>query len=127
VLNPNAWAPCPANGVCAAQSVLYKDFRGPRVPTEDGSIGRHFRVGHEGKYDFFIRAEFVNIFNRTLMPPPSTSVSPQLPVSTNSVGALTGGFGVISAYSAPGTYYSPPTGQFYLQPRTGTLIARFSF
>jgi hypothetical protein len=127
VLNPNAWEPCPANAVCAAQSVLYKDFRGPRIPTEDGSIGRHFRMGPEGKFDLFVRAEFVNIFNRTLMPPPSTSVSPQLPVSTNGSGILVGGFGVIDAYSSPGSYYTPPTGTFYLQPRTGTIVARFSF
>ncbi|MBV8845038.1 MAG: carboxypeptidase regulatory-like domain-containing protein, partial [Bryobacterales bacterium] len=35
VLNPKAWAPCPTNSVCAATAVLYKDFRGPRIPSEN--------------------------------------------------------------------------------------------
>ena len=71
MLNPNAWAPCPTNSTCASTAVLYKDFRGPRNPSENANIGRHFRVGKEGKYDFYIRGEFVNIFNRTLIATPT--------------------------------------------------------
>ena len=72
VLNPNAWAPCPTNSACCGlRAVLYKDFRGPRIPSENANIGRHFRVGKEGKYDFYIRGEFVNIFNRTLFATPA--------------------------------------------------------
>ncbi len=119
VLNPAAWAPCPANDVCASASVLYKDFRAPRIPTEDANIGRHFRVGKEGKYDFYVRAEFVNIFNRTYFGPPTTT-NPQNPVVHNNLGILTSGFGVIDAYVAPNTAYA-------YSGRTGTLIARFQF
>ena len=73
VLNPAAWAPCPQNAACASTSVYYKDFRGPRTPTENANIGRNFRFGPEGKFNLYIRAEFVNIFNRTLMPNPVTA------------------------------------------------------
>jgi hypothetical protein len=73
--------------------------------------------------NFFVRAEFVNIFNRTIMPAPSTT-NPQIPVSKNGLGINTSGFGVISAYASPGTVPAAPP---YLSPRTGTLVARFTF
>lgn len=125
VLNPNAWAPCPSNAACASTSVYYKDFRAPRTPSENMNIGRNFRVGKDGKYNLYIRAEFVNIFNRTLMPPPST-INPQNPAVRGAGNGTiyTGGFGTINAYLPVGSIY-PATN--YLQPRTGTLIARFSF
>jgi hypothetical protein len=128
VLNPAAWAPCPTNSTCAAASgssaapvatVYYKDFRAPRIPTENANLGRHFRVGKEGKYDFYVRAEFVNIFNRTFFAAPITT-NPQNPVVHNNLGILTSGFGVIDAYVAANTAYTYPG-------RTGTLIARFQF
>ena len=129
VLNPKAWAPCPTNSVCAATTVLYKDFRGPRIPSENANIGRHFRVGKEGKYDFYIRGEFVNIFNRTLLstPTPTTpatfTTNPQnAPVKGAGGGTIyTSGFGVFgTAYLTPNTQYANPG-------RTGTIIARFQF
>jgi hypothetical protein len=135
VLNPAAWAPCPVNATCAGASagafgstavMYYKDFRAPRVPTENANIGRNFRFGKDGRYNLYIRGEFVNIFNRVLMPPPSTA-NPQNPVTHNQLGILTGGFGVINAYLAPNVAYTPATGTTLLQGRTGTLIARFSF
>jgi hypothetical protein len=125
VLNPAAWAPCPAGGVCASTSVYYKDFRGPRTPTENANIGRNFRFGPEGRFNLFIRAEFVNIFNRTLLPNPSTA-GPQSPlVRGGPNGQITGGFGSIDAYLPVGSIYTTNTA--YLQGRTGTLVARFSF
>ena len=36
------------------------------------SFGRNFRFGKEGRYNFFIRAEFQNIFNRLFLSPPQT-------------------------------------------------------
>jgi hypothetical protein len=125
VLNPKAWAPCPVNSVCPATAVLYKDFRGPRIPSENFNIGRHFRVGKEGKYDFYLRGEFVNIFNRTLIATPATGFTsnPQnAPVKGAGGGTIyTSGFGVFSnAYLTPNTAYAN-------SGRTGTLIARFQF
>jgi hypothetical protein len=74
--------------------------------------------------NFQIRAEFVNIFNRTLMPNPTTA-NPQNAV-TKTAGIDSSGFGVINTFatagSQPTTAVSP-----YLTGRTGTLIARFTF
>ena len=124
VLNPKAWAPCPTNSVCPATSVLYKDFRGPRVPSENANIGRHFRVGKERKYDFYIRGEFVNIFNRTLLATPTGfTTNPQNAPAKGAGGGTiyTSGFGVFgNAYLTPNTSYANPG-------RTGTIIARFQF
>jgi len=137
VLNPAAWAPCPTNSVCggaytsnstgaATSAMYYSDFRGPRTPRENANIGRHFRV--KEKYDLYIRAEFVNIFNRTIMPNPITT-NPQLAV-THGAGngsILTGGFGVMDVYNAPGTYPAVVAGAVTQVGRTGTLIAKFQF
>jgi hypothetical protein len=124
VLNPKAWAPCPTNSTCAATTVLYKDFRGPRIPSENFNIGRHFRFGKEGRYDFYIRGEFVNIFNRTLFATPTGfTTNPQNPPAKGAGNGTiyTSGFGVFSnAYLIPNTAYANPG-------RTGTLIARFQF
>jgi hypothetical protein len=130
VLNPNAWAPCPVNQTCAAMGVLNSAFRAPRTPTENANLGRNFKVRE--RMNLSVRAEFVNIFNRTLLPPPVTTgggVGPQIPASKNALGIYTGGFGTIDVYNAPGTFYAAPaqaTGA-YLSPRSGTLIARFTF
>jgi len=122
VLNPAAWAPCPTNAVCPAASTLYSDFRGPRAPTENMNFGRNFRI--KERMNFQIRAEFVNIFNRTLLPNPITT-NPQNAV-TKTAGINSSGFGVINTFATPGsqpTTAVPP----YLTGRTGTLIARFTF
>jgi len=124
LLNPAAWTACPANATCAATSTLYSDFRNPRRPQENGNIGRHFRVGKEGRYDFYIRGEFVNIFNRTLMPNFSTGNPQNLPTK-NGLGIYTAGFGILNAYQAPNS--GPAAGTVPLVGRTGTLIARFTF
>jgi hypothetical protein len=115
-------------------TVYYKDFRAPRTPTENLNFGRNFRFGPEGKFNVFIRAEFVNVFNRTLMPAPNTGtgafpVYPQNPVIRAGTGPnspILAGWGAITGtYNAPGaiTSANPP----YLLGRSGTLIARFSF
>ncbi len=135
VLNPKAWSPCPTNTTCgsAANTIfgpagtqLYPDFRGPRTPRENANLGRHFRI--KERMDLYIRAEFVNIFNRTIFPNPTTT-NPQLaPIHGAGGGTiLTSGFGVINAYNAPGTAPPVSAGAVTLLGRTGTLIARFSF
>jgi hypothetical protein len=124
LLNPKAWQVCPTNTTCPSTSVLYKDFRGPRVPVENANIGRHFRVGREGKYDFFVRAEFTNIFNHTYFASPvsnpTPAANPSNPVTRNNLGILTGGFGVINTFLGPNTAYA-------FAGRAGTLVARFQF
>jgi hypothetical protein len=120
VLNPAAWASVPAGGVGPAVGTLYADFRGPRRPVENANFGRNFRV--KEKYNLQIRAEFTNIFNRTFLPNPITSVVPQVALTRNNAGQLTNGFGVMNATAAVNTV---PT--LNGASRAGTLIARFSF
>jgi hypothetical protein len=120
VLNPNAWESVPAGGVGPALGTLYSDFRGPRRPVENANLGRNFRV--KEKYNLQIRAEFTNIFNRTFLPNPITSVAPQVPLTKNNLGQYTNGFGVMNATAAINTV---PT--LNGAARAGTLIARFTF
>jgi hypothetical protein len=118
ILNPAAFSQVATNGVGPALGTLYSDFRGPRQPKENANIGRNFRI--KERMNLYIRGEFVNIFNRTIMPNPSTGVVPQVALTRNSLGYLTAGYGVINAYQAPGT-------STIFTGRTGTLIAKFTF
>ncbi len=122
VLNPLAWTACPTNTTCTAPGTLYSDFRGPRVPSENANIGRNFRI--KERMNFQIRAEFVNIFNRTLFPNPTTT-NPQNPV-TKTAGINSAGFGVINTFATAGSLPTTAVAP-YLLGRTGTLIARFTF
>jgi hypothetical protein len=65
-----------------------------------------------------LRVEFSNFLNRTFLNN-ATSTNPTTPITRNSAGQLTGGFGwVNTAFSS--------TNQL-AQPRNGTIVARFSF
>lgn len=130
VLNPAAWA-APAPGTFGpATGTYYGDFRSARRPQENMNFGRTFRI--KEKYDLQIRAEFVNIFNRTQIGNPSTASNPASALSHNAAGQLTAGFGVINETVsgpnvAPSVTANAVVGQLYQLPRTGTLIARFVF
>ena len=77
--------------------------------------------------NLYIRAEFVNIFNRTIMAAPSTA-NPQNQVvhGAGNGTILTSGFGVIDAYASPGSQPAAAVAPIF-EGRTGTIIARFSF
>jgi hypothetical protein len=129
VLNPNAWVNPPAGTFGPGPTTLYyTDFRQARRPLENFNIGRNFRIRE--KYVFSVRAEFVNIFNRTQIGNPSTT-NPAGALTHNGAGQLTGGFGVINETVANGAVPSITSngvvGQLYQQPRQGTLVARFQF
>jgi hypothetical protein len=129
VLNPAAWAN-PSNGTFGpATGTLYGDFRSARRPQENFNFGRTFKF--KERYSIQVRAEFVNIFNRTQIGNPSTSAPAAAPTK-NSAGQYNGGFGVINLVVAnpntsPSVTANAVVGQLYQLPRTGTLIARFSF
>jgi len=123
VLNPAAWT-SPAAGQFGG-SAYSGDFRAMRRPIENFNIGRNFRI-KEG-VNFQIRAEFVNIFNHTYLGNPST-VNPQAPINLRNGS----GFGVINEVVAQGTFPTvAANGNYNTQlgglPRTGTIIARFTF
>jgi hypothetical protein len=127
VLNPAAWAN-PAAGTYGpgpsslTSNLFYSDFRGQRRPSESFNIGRNFRMGSEGRPVIFsIRAEFANIFNRTLMANPVTTNPLGGPIK-NAAGQYTGGFGVINEVFATGAF---PSGT--MLPRQGTIVARVTF
>lgn len=127
VLNPAAWTN-PAQGTFGTNA-LYGDFRSARRPQENFNFGRNFRF--KERFNLQIRAEFVNIFNRGYLGNPSTTLALNNPL-TRTNGILTGGFGVINESVAKGILPSAPAnGNFNTQlgglPRTGTLIARFTF
>ncbi|HEY7337910.1 MAG TPA: TonB-dependent receptor [Bryobacteraceae bacterium] len=125
VLNPAAWAtPAPGQfGGTTPQGY----FRAQRRPVENMSIGRLFRI--KEKVTLSLRAEFVNIFNRTYLNNPTisgTGISPEtapvcvLPNGTNGACSQPGlqivsGFGFINTST---TLYPP---------RVGQLIAQFKF
>jgi Carboxypeptidase regulatory-like domain/TonB dependent receptor len=129
VLNPAAWTNVPIGAAGPAIGTYYSDFRGPRHPWENFNFGRNFRMGPEGKYNFQVRAEFVNIFNRTYLPNPSTLLNTTTPLTRIPPGYLVSGFGVIDAYQAPNTFsiFFPSSASTIPTPRTGMIVARFTF
>lgn len=122
VLNPAAWTNTTA-GTFSPSAAFYNDFRYRRRPGELMSAGRIFRI-KEG-VQFLIRAEFSNIFNRTLMSIAGSTVAQGgyvNPVTTlgtaptaDSQGRYTAGFGTINTTGAV-------NGE-----RQGTIVARFTF
>jgi hypothetical protein len=125
VLNPAAWTePGPAQyGVSAP---YYINNRWQRQPAESLSVGRIFRI--KEKYQLQVRAEFQNVFNRVFYSVPSsggdagvgtasgTAFANPFPVLGSTSGALSSGFGFVNTFNGAGT-----------QPRTGQLVARFTF
>ncbi len=123
VLNPAAWA-SPAPGTFGTSAAYYNDYRSQRHPTENFSVGRQFRI-HEAM-SLSVRAEFVNIFNRTVLPAPS-STSPLTPATC----FLKGTSGATGACQAGATLASgfgfEQTAGITGGTRTGQLVARFVF
>jgi hypothetical protein len=131
ILNPDAWAN-PAAGTYGpgpsdtrpgfgSSNLYYSDFRGPRRPSESFNIARNFRLSKGDRpVTLSIRGEFANIFNRTLLPTPSTTMGG---IATNKAGQYTSGFGVIPEVFATGAVPSAAN----VLPRTGTIVARVNF
>ena len=82
-----------------------------RVTGEQVSLGRIFRV--KEKYRLQVRAEFFNVFNRVVMPNPSSG-NPLQTQTRNAAGVPTTGFGRIDATTVSGQ-------------RNGQLVARIEF
>jgi len=112
-LNPNAWIDPPA-GQFGASAAYYSDYRQPRRPTENLSIGRIFPIRE--KMNFQIRAEFTNILNRYSLPSPSSTNFAATTTTFPTTGLLSGGFGFSSTTNGAGS-----------TPRAGTIVARFQF
>ena len=121
-LNPNAWADA-APGTFGTAAAYYNDYRWQRQPIESLSLGRNFPLAREGRVVLNIRAEFYNVFNRTFLSMPSVGGfggvnSLTAPATTN--GVYTAGYGYINTTNPATPGYGP-------QPRTGQIVARFTF
>ena len=114
VFNPAAWQDVP-QGQWGPATPFYNDFRNPRHPDEQFSVGRRFSLAkyREGMF-FQIRAEFFNAFNRLHLANPGGA--PANATTYDNQGRLTGGFGRIDPTSTGGGL-----------PRNGQLVARFQF
>jgi len=117
VLNPDAWSQ-PGPGEYGKGTAYYDDYRYRRIPSENMSLGRIFRI-REGM-SVSIRVELTNVFNRINIPMPSAqyssnATSPQIRKDPNDPNSPTvSGFGCILPINAGGQ-------------RSGQLLMRFNF
>lgn len=126
VLNPNAWQVIP-DATWTDDTSTYAFFRGARRPSENANLARNFRI--KERYQFQIRMEFLNVFNRSFLPSPMMGFSPINAAATlqkASNGNYIGGFGTFGNLSNSGALAGGSVGLGGGQ-RTGQLIARFSF
>jgi hypothetical protein len=118
VLNAAAWTQPPA-GQFGTAAAYYNDYRQERHPSENMNFGRTFRIRE--RVSLNIRAEFTNIFNRTIIPAPtSTNIAAPVLISN---GLYTGGFGYINTATAGSQAQLAQSSA----PREGLLIAHFAF
>jgi len=115
VANPAAWADAPG-GQWASTAGYYNNYRWQRQPSENASFGRNFRMGREGKMNLQIRAEMQNIFNRHFYGTPSVTNPSATTLRGNPNGTLSAGFGYVNVINGAGS-----------NPRTGLMVARFTF
>jgi hypothetical protein len=123
VLNPKAWTE-PGSAQYGVSAPYYINNRWQRQPAESLSVGRIFRVRE--KYQIQVRAEFQNVFNRVFYSLPATgngtgtatgtTYNNPFPVLGSNSGALNGGYGYVNSFNGTGT-----------SPRTGQIVARFTF
>jgi hypothetical protein len=111
VLNPAAWSD-PGAGNWGFGAPYYNDYRYQRRPAESLSLSRNFKI-REGM-NLNLRGEFFNVFNRTEVNNPTSTNSQATPV-VSSTGQTTSGFGYIN------------TGSLFGNPRSGQIVARFTF
>ena len=120
VLNPAAWTDAPA-GQFGVSAPYYNGNRWQRQPAESMSFGRNFRMGKEGRYNFNVRVEFQNIFNRLFYSTPAvggfTNANPATaPAYMNPNGGISSGYGAVAYINGAGD-----------TPRSGQAVARFTF
>jgi hypothetical protein len=143
VLNPAAWTnptpgtygPGPSNltPVPTSNTLYYSDFRGPRRPGESFNITRSFALkGGDRPVKLSVRADFSNIFNRTILANPGTTnpVNATNAVQTptkNNAGQYTAGFGIIPEVFAVGAFPGSSGAAAAQLPRQGTVVARIIF
>jgi hypothetical protein len=130
VLNKDAWAPSAA-GTYGTSAAYYNDYRSQRHPTENFNIGRTFRIRES--MSLSIRAEYVNIFNRTVLPNPSAGNAIGAPSPLTPATCFASGISGAPTTNCPAgaTYASgfgfEQTAALNSGQRTGQIVARFRF
>jgi hypothetical protein len=124
VLNPAAWSD-PAPGTWGTAPAYYNDYRYQRHPVENFNFGRQFQIRE--RFSIAIRAEFVNIFNRTQLPNPSATTPLTGPTcfASGVTGAATGTCPAGATYASG--FGFDQTANITGGTRTGQLVARFRF
>jgi carboxypeptidase family protein/TonB-dependent receptor-like protein len=132
VLNKSAWVE-PPPGTFGASAPYFNDFRWQRQPAESMAFGRIFRIKERAQFQ--IRVEFQNIFNRLYYAIPAngspfglgfTSVTTTTGHGNSlsgTSGLLSSGFGYVNWVNGG---IGNPTGGG-AQPRSGQIVARFTF
>jgi len=127
VQNPAAWTDAPA-GQWGTAAPYYNNYRWQRQPAESLSLGRTFGFAREGRIKVDVRAELFNVFNRLFLAIPNgnplgvtnnganNGPNAAAPTVRNAQGALVSGYGFVNTFNGFGS-----------QPRTGQIVARFSF
>ncbi len=120
VLNPNAFVQTPV-GAFSPTTPYLNNFRWMREPAENMSFGRIFAFGKgDRQYNLEVRGEFQNIFNRHFYSEPTNPLSNQVASLTTvpeyGAGILTAGYGFVPTAAGAGA-----------TPRSGQLVARFTF
>jgi len=122
VLNPAAWTDAPG-GQWGTAAPYYNNYRWQRQPAESLSLGRTFGLAQENRIKLDVRAEMFNVFNRLFLSTPTAinngannGPNAAAPTVRNAQGALVSGYGFVNTFNGFGS-----------QPRTGQIVARFSF
>ena len=116
MLNKDAWTD-PAAGQWGTSAAYYNDYRNRRVPRENLSFGRLFRITERASLN--LRAEFTNVFNRTVFPAVTSNIATanQTRIVNSDVNsATTGGFGWLNTTAVAANV-----------TRQGQIVARFRF
>lgn len=126
VLNPNAWVE-PPYGTFGTSAPYFNNFRWQRQPGESMAFGRTFRIKERTQLE--VRAEFQNIFNRLFYQAPADGAPFGFPFTSvntptlhgNPGGTLSQGFGYVNWVNGGLTQFGGA------QPRSGQIVARFTF
>ena len=117
IFNPAVWESVP-NGQWAADMSQLAFFRSQRIPAESANLSRNFAFGKERRYNFHVRVEFQNVFNRVSLPTPVILGQAFTATQQKSAdGRYIGGFGTFGNMRGIG----------YSTPRTGQFVGRFTF
>jgi hypothetical protein len=125
VLNPNAWVE-PPYGAFGSSAAYFNDFRWQRQPTESMAIGRVFRI--KERASLYVRAEFQNVFNRLFYQMPSNGGATTITTPTGRGNSLSGVTGLLSSgWGFVNWVNGGSPGSGGAQPRSGQIVARFTF